>query len=196
MKVSNSQFHFKHKIHKEILLKFLALVVILAAYFAYMCWKFDASTGLGLALLTWSFFVLCTPVADGGFILAFPVRLLFGVKMAVTQVVVWAVAIGINLYMLSTSREAYELTFLTQLLYQILTEAYPYWSILIISALGTFLSVYFGDEMMDVTTHKQLDKHHQHGFKYKIILVVGMGLLTITAYYFLLSSLNISIPVT
>ncbi len=194
MENTSPAFHHKHDTHKETLFKFLSLITFLAVYFLYMSWKFDASTGFGLALLTWSFFVLCTPVADGGFILAFPVRLLFGIKMATTQAVVWVVAIAINLYMLSSSKDTYELTFLTKLLYQILTEAYPYWGILIISALGTFLSIYFGDEMMDVTRHKERDKYHKHGFKYRIVLVLGMSIVTVVAYYHLLSTLHISIP--
>lgn len=187
-------FHQKHETHKETIFKFLGLIFILVAYFGYVSWKFDAATGFGLALLTWSFFVLCTPVADGGFIIAFPIRLLFGIKMATTQVIVWFIAIGINLYMLTASKDTYELTFLTQLLKHILTQVYPYWSILLISIIGTFLSIYFGDEMMDVASHKHRDKHHKHGFKYRIILVLGLGVLTIFAYYYLLSSLNISIP--
>jgi len=194
MKKSNSDFDRKHQTHKETFLKFLALISFLMAYFLYMSWKFDAATGFGLALLTWSFFVLCTPIADGGFILAFPVRLLFGIKMATTQAIVWVLAISINLFMLSSSKETYELTFITKLLHQILTQPNPYWAILIISAFGTFLSIYFGDEMMDVTTHKKRDKHHQHGFKYRIVLVLGLSLLTIAAYYHLLSSLDIALP--
>lgn len=187
-------FHQKHETHKETIFKFLGLIFILVAYFGYVSWKFDAATGFGLALLTWSFFVLCTPVADGGFIIAFPIRLLFGIKMATTQVIVWFIAIGINFYMLTASKDTYELTFLTQLLKHILTQVYPYWSILLISIIGTFISIYFGDEMMDVASHKHRDKYHKHGFKYRIILVLGLGVLTIFAYYYLLSSLNISIP--
>lgn len=191
---SSISFDGKHETHKETLLKFLALLLILVAYFLYMSWKYDASTGLGLSLLTWSFFVLCTPVADGGFILAFPIRLLFKIKMAITQVVLWFFALAINLYMLKAYPSMYELSFPTELLHHILTEPYPYWSILIISALGTFLSIYFGDEMMDVASHKERKKNHRHGFKYRSILVLGLGILTLAAYYYLLNSLNIVIP--
>jgi hypothetical protein len=159
-----------------------------------MSWKFDASTGFGLALLSWSFFVLCTPVADGGFILAFPIRLLCGIKMAVSQVVLWFMAVGINIVMLIASPNTYELTFLTRLLNRILTERIPYWSILIVSALGTFLSIYFGDEMMGVTAHKQRGKHHHHGFKYRTILVISIEIITVMAYYHLLNSLDIKLP--
>jgi len=159
-----------------------------------MSWKYDASTGFTVALLSWSFFVLCTPVADGGFILAFPVRLLFGIKMSITQIVLWFVAIGLNIFMLISASNTYDLTFITKLLKHILTEPYPYWGILILSAAGTLLSIYFGDEMMDVTSHKDRVKHHRHGLKYRTVLVLGLGVLTVVSYYYLLDSLNIALP--
>ena len=187
-------FHIKHETHRETLLKFIALALILVGYFLYMSWKYDASTGLVVSLLTWSFFVLCTPIADGGFILAFPIRLLFDIKMSVTQVVLWFVAIIINILVLISSPDSYGLTFLTRLLNHILTTPYPYWSILILSAVGTLLSIYFGDEMMDVTAHKDRVLHHRHGLKYRTVLVAGLGILTVVSYYHLLNSLNIVIP--
>jgi len=187
-------FHHKHETHKESLLKFIALLLILVAYFLYMSWRYDASTGFGVSLLTWSFFVLCTPIADGGFILAFPIRLLFKIKMAISQAVLWFVAVGINIFMLATTPETYDLTFLTQLLKHILSEPYPYWSILIISALGTFLSIFFGDEMMDVASYKECKHNHRHGLKYRSVIVLGLGILTVVAYYYLLGSLNVVLP--
>lgn len=194
MLTQKPEFHLKHETHRETALKFFALLVILVAYFGYMSWKFDASTGLGLSLLTWSFFVLCTPVADGGFILAFPLRLLFGIKMAWTQLVIWFVAVGINVVMVLESKQTYQLTFITRLLLDILTQPNPYWSVLAISAFGTFLSIYFGDEMMDVTAHRDRVKHHRHGSKYRLALVLGLGLITVYAYYNLLNGLDISLP--
>lgn len=185
-----------HQTHRESLWRFLGLIAVLVFYFAYMSWKFDAATGAWLALLSWSFFVLCTPVADGGFVIAFPVRLLFGARMLTTQIIVWIVAVGINIAALSIAPESYEDTALTRLLETILTNPWPYWSILLISAAGTALSIWFGDEMMDVTSHADRKKHHQHGFKHKFILVLGLGVLTILAYYQLLSDLNIAVPST
>lgn len=188
------KFHIKHETHKETFLKFIALALILVGYFLYMSWKYDASTGIAVALLSWSFFVLCTPIADGGFVLAFPIRLLFGIKMAITQVVLWFIAVGFNAYMVIYNPRAYDLTFLTKLLKHILTEPYPYWSILILSAAGTMLSIYFGDEMMDITSHKDRKKHQSHGLKYRTIVILGLSTLTIVTYYYLLSSLNIQLP--
>lgn len=188
------KFHHKNETHKESIFKFLTLIVIVIAYFLYMSWKYDASTGLEVSILTWSFFVLCTPIADGGFILAFPIRLLFKVKMSYTQAILWFVAIAINIFYLTTSPDSYDLSFITQLLKHILSQPYPYWSILIISALGTFLSIFFGDEMMDVATHKEREFNHRHGLKYQTLIVLGLGALTVVAYYYLLNSLNIVLP--
>lgn len=83
-----AKFSPKHQTHSESLWRFLGLITLFIAYFVYMSWKFDAATGAWLVLLSWSFFVLCTPVADGGFIIAFPIRLLFGTRMLITQLIV------------------------------------------------------------------------------------------------------------
>tara|TARA_R110000744_G_scaffold40399_3_gene91661 strand:- start:235 stop:822 length:588 start_codon:yes stop_codon:yes gene_type:complete len=184
----------EHQTHRESLWRFLILLLLLVGYFGYMSWKFDASTGALLALLSWSFFVLCTPIADGGFVVAFPVRLLFGTRMVITQIVVWILALGINIIAVSVVPKAYSQTALTDVLYSILTTPWPNWSVLLISLSGTMLSIWFGDEMIDVTSHSMRKKHHQHGFKHKILLVVGFGLLTIFAYSHVLSGLGIDIP--
>ncbi len=167
---------------------------ILLAYFIYMSWHLGASAGATVALLSWSFFVLCTPVADGGFILAFPLRLLFNVRMVVTQIIIWFCAVAINLLFVTFDPAVYDLSVITQILKHILLQPYPFWSILIISALGTFLSIYFGDEMMDVTHHKDRSKHQQHGMKYRMTLVLGLGALTVISYYYLLNQLHIKLP--
>ena len=186
--------NLKHQTHRESLWRFAVLVLILAGYFGYMSWKFDAATGAWLALLSWSFFVLCTPVADGGFIVAFPVRLLFGTRMIWTQVVVWVVAIAVNVAALTLVPDAYDNSALTRLLKAILTQPWPFWSILALSGIGTGLSMWFGDEMMDVTGHHERSKSHKHGFVYKVIAAVALGTLTIIAYYHLLRDLGVAIP--
>ena len=187
------RFATKHPTHRESLWRFLALIGVLVAYFGYMSWRYDAATGAWSALLSWSFFVLCTPVADGGFIVAFPIRLLFGTRMFVSQIGVWIVAIIANSLVLAFATDRYQDTALTRLLYTILTTPWPYWSILAIAAAGTGLSIVFGDEMLDVTRHKDRKTFHRHGFKHRSLVVVGFGVLTVLAYYQLLDQLGVSI---
>ena len=82
---------------RQVIIKFILLCGVFVGYFAYLSYEFDLMTGGIAALLTWSFFVLCTPVADAGFLLDFPIRLLFGVRMIVSEVAVWVLAFAINI---------------------------------------------------------------------------------------------------
>jgi hypothetical protein len=180
----------KHPRH-QVLIKFLALCLLLLSYFLYLTYEYDLITGGVAALITWSFFVLCTPVADAGFLLDFPLRLLFGIRMVVSEIAVWAVAILINVVAFSYFREFYQTTLLTQLMEAILSTPFPYWFVVLLSGIGTFLSIRFGDELMDVIHHKDRDFYHSHHFKHEMILF-AFFLLVIFGYYELISTLGIS----
>ena len=182
-----------HPPQREGLIKFLLLLCVLLGYTGYLSWEYGFATGGLVAALTWSFFVLCTPVADAGFLLDFPVRLITGLRMFFCELIVWTIAISLNLSALYFSPQSYENTFLTSLLHKILTTPWPYWSIVILCACGTFLSVKFGDEMMDVIAHKDRKYHHKHGFKHQLIALAALALLIIWAYYHLIAMLGIEI---
>ncbi len=185
---------FQYQTHKEGFYKFLLLLTLLIAYFLYLSWQYDMATGGLVSVLTWSFFVLCTPIADAGFLIDFPVRLITGLRMFITEMLVWAIAITINLFSLYFLPDAYEKTFLTSLFYKILTTPWPYWSIIFLCAAGTFLSVRFGDEMIDVFSHKNRTYHHKHCFKHKVIVMAALIIVIIWAYYHLIETLQVEIP--
>ena len=172
------------------------MLAVLCSYFGYLSWKYDIATGGLVSALTWSFFVLCTPIADAGFLLDFPVRLITGMRMFFTEMVVWALAITINSFTLLYDPQSYQMTFLTSLLYKILTTPWPYWSIIALCAVGTFLSVRFGDEVIDTVSHKK-DKNERTGvhgfFKRRFIAIAALVLLIIWTYYHLLETLNIDL---
>ena len=171
------------KIQSKTLLKFFMLVALLLGYFGYLSWEYDLATGGIIALLTWSFFVLCTPIADAGFILDFPIRLIFGLRMVITEIMVWVLAITINITTLFYNPEAYQTTVLTSVFYNILTVPYPYWSIILLCALGTFLSIHFGDEIFDATADKMANKTKTKKskiFKYKM---AGMVIIFIIIFF-------------
>ena len=176
----------------QVLIKFLILCLILFSYFAYLTYQYDLLTGGIAALITWSFFVLCTPIADAGFLLDFPLRLLFGIRMVLSEIVVWAIAISINVFSLIYFREYYETTFVTQLMELILTKPNPYWIVILLSGIGTFLSIRFGDELMDVLHHKDRILYLRHHFKHEIILFVFF-LVVLFGYYEIITGLGISI---
>ena len=89
------------KPQRQVLTKFLLLLMLMVSYFAYLSYEYDLLTGGIAALLTWSFFVLCTPIADAGFLLDFPLRLLFGIRMIWSEMAVWGIASVINIMSLS-----------------------------------------------------------------------------------------------
>lgn len=175
---------------KQVIIKFLLLLCLLAGYFFYLSMEYGFSTGGAAALLSWSFFVLCTPIADAGFLLDFPLRLLFGIRMVVSEVVVWAAAITVNLAALQIAPGAYETTVVTRLLHDIISTPYPYWAIIVLSAAGTFLSIRFGDELMDVIHHHDRAFFHSHHFKHELVLI-GFFVMVLFGYYDLMASLGL-----
>lgn len=174
----------------QVIFKFVALLALLVGYFLYLGFKYDFATGGVAAGLTWSFFVLCTPVADAGFLLDFPLRLLFGIRMVLSEVAVWAIAIGLNGAVLAWAPHYYDTTILTRLLHQILTMPWPYWSIIALSGIGTFLSIRFGDELMDVLHHRDRAFFHAHHWKHELILI-AFFVAVLFSYYRLVASLGL-----
>jgi|TARA_R110001592_G_scaffold157620_1_gene388487 hypothetical protein len=177
---------------QQVILKFLALCLILLGYFAYLSYQYDFLTGGIAALITWSFFVLCTPVADAGFLLDFPIRVLFGVRMVFSEIFVWAIAISLNTIAMLYFREYYQTTLLTRLMESIIITPFPYWFIIVLSGIGTFLSIRFGDELMDVLHHKDREFFYSNHFKHEVVLFVFF-LFILFSYYELIASLGINI---
>ncbi len=175
----------------QVIIKFLLLCITLLTYFSYLTYQYNFLTGGVASLLTWSFFVLCTPVADAGFLLDFPLRLLFGIRMVLSEIVVWVVAILINIIALIYFRDFYQTTIITRLMEAILTTPFPYWFVVLLSGIGTFLSIRFGDELMDVLHHKDRDYFHSNHFKHELIIFVFF-LIVIFGYYKFISSLGIN----
>ena len=177
---------------KQLFYKFFFLCLLLVSYFVYLSIQYDFVTGGLASILTWSFFVLCTPIADAGFLLDFPLRLLFGIRMLVSEMAVWALAISINIVSLTYFVEYYETTKLTTILHVILTNPYPYWSVIFLSAVGTFLSIRFADEIMDVIHHKDREFFHRKSYMHEIVIIVFFILIFI-GYYELVASLGIDV---
>lgn len=181
-----------HKSYQKSVVKLALLITILLGYFLYLSWKYDVATGGFVSLLTWSFFVLCTPIADAGFLLDFPLRLLFNIRMVISEIIVWLIAITINVITLLYSPEIYQKTFLTSIFYKILITPYPYWSVIILSGIGTFISVIFGDELIDTVHSKNQGIRHKHKYRF-LLLYILFFLLIFWIYYHLLDALGITV---
>ena len=176
---------------RKVVIRFALLCALMLGYFAYLSYEYNILTGGVASLLTWSFFVLCTPIADAGFLLDFPLRLLFGIRMIISEVVVWAIAIGLNLASLYYRPEYYNTTALTKVFHAILTHPYPYWSVIVLSAMGTFLSIRFGDELMDALRPGDRVFFHKHARKHRWLVLIVIFVIIAISYYELIASLGI-----
>jgi hypothetical protein len=195
IKTQKIRFHqlLKHKTKKHVLINFLIVLFIFVVYFGFITLKYGFKDGFYVTALTWSFFVLCTPIADAGFLLDFPFRLITHIKMLFSEITVWVIAISLNIYTVILHPEIYERTKILSLLKHILEKPFPFWIIVIVSAIGTFMSVYFGDEMMDKINHKDRLLHKKHKRKHKYIIMFFIVVLSIIIYDFLLKQLGIKI---
>ena len=184
--------HIKPTDPKSALKKFSLLLIILTGYYFFISFKYGFGDGFLITMATWSFFVLCTPIADAGILIDFPLRLLFHVKMIFIEMLVWTTAISLNLYLYFYSPEVYDTTIILSLFKQILENPIPFWSIIILSAFGTFLSIRFGDEILDIFKHNNRKKYKKSHYKWKLALIIFVFILIIIVYFFLLKKLGIN----
>jgi hypothetical protein len=77
-------------------------------------------------------------------------------------------------------------------LYHVLTNPFPYWGLLFLCGLGTFLSVHIVDEVMDGIEH-ELKHHHRKHMPAAQMAILGIVLISILlAYNSIITQLNIA----
>ncbi|OIO66424.1 hypothetical protein AUJ68_00915 [Candidatus Woesearchaeota archaeon CG1_02_57_44] len=173
--------------------KYMVVVGIIIIYLAYTARYFGMQNGLVITILTWSFFVFCTPVADAGFLLDFPIRLLTGMRMIYTEIIVWVIALLVNIGAMLFAPAIYQKTLILSLFYHIITHPWPMWIIILLSVIGTFLSIFLGDELMDVSSHHERKHWHKHHGRLQLVVLLGIIVLILILYDYLLKTLGISI---
>jgi len=185
--------HFKHETKRHVLKRFVFFLSIVIAYFGITSYQYGLDNGIAVTIITWSFFVFCTPIADAGFLLDFPIRLLTRIRMIYSEVFVWGIATISNIIALTFFPNIYEKTILLILLKKILLTPLPFGLIILLSAIGTFMSIYFGDELLDKVNHSERVAYHKHKKKHKMIFIAFIISLVIMVYYWLISDLGINI---
>ena len=106
---------------------------------------------------------------------------------------VWIIAGTLNIYALTFTPEVYSRTVVLELFRHILLNPIPFWSIILVSGIGTFMSVYFGDELVDVAEHRHREKYHAHKKKYRFVLFIFLIVITVLLYSVLLEKLGVEI---
>lgn len=173
--------------------KFLILLGILVLYAIFVIVKFGVKDGLAATGLTWAFFVLCTPIADAGFIVDFPVRLVVGLKMIYSELIVWGLALTIVAFNLLLNVEVFQKMEILEVFYTIIKTPWPLWSIVIVSAIGTFLSIYIGDQIYSMVQQHNHHKHIKRLQLQRLYLELGMFSVILVLYFALLNLTGITI---
>ncbi len=184
----------QHETKRKVLTKFILVLLVFVGYFIFIAKKYGVQQGFFVSILSWSFFVLCTPIADAGFLLDFPFRLITKIKMLFSEITVWIIAISLNLYTFFIHPEIYSKTPLLNFFKHILEQPIPFWLIIFISALGTFVSIKFGDELLDKVNHHERTSYHRHKKKFRFLIMIFLVVLALILYDFLLKKMNIDIP--
>lgn len=184
--------YFIHETKHKALVKFLGAFAVLLSYLLIVTFHYGVEQGLLVTALTWCFFVFCTPVADAGFLIDFPLRLITGIRMVYSELIVWTLAAIISSSGLIFKPEIFNHNAILILFKHILTKPWPFWTIIILSAIGTFLSIIFGDELIDVAKHHERKHYHKHKHKWRIIFGISIIVLTIITYYTFLSYYNLN----
>jgi len=190
-----SRHLLKHSTKRNVLRKFLLVLLIFVSYFFFIAKKYGIQQGFLVSILTWSFFVLCTPIADAGFLIDFPLRLITRIPMFFSEIFVWVIAISLNFYAYFLTPTIYEKTKILIFFKHILNKPFPFWSIIFISALGTFVSIKFGDELLNKVDHHERTIYKKHKYNYRFILMIFIFVITITLYDFLLKKLGVDLPI-
>ena len=180
--------------HKHPFVKFSVIVLIFTIYFFISLEKYGFKEGMLTGILTWSFFVFCTPIADAGILVDFPVRLLTGLRMLYSEIIVWVIATIVNIYAMFFYSSIYQNNILLRIFQEIIRKPFPYAIIIILSAGGTFFSILFGDEILDVISEKKSDHNHRkkHKNTHKILITVFILVAIIILYYILIKKLGIN----
>ncbi len=183
----------RHSTHRHISAKFLLVLLVFVGYFLFVSYKYGAEEGFFVSLLTWSFFVLCTPIADAGLLIDFPLRLILKVRMFISEIFAWNIAASLNIFAYTFYPEVYEQTSILRIFRHIIETPFMLYAIVLLSATGTFLSVKFGDELIDAIEHKDRTFKHEHDLKHNILITAFTFLVLLIIYDFFLEHTGINI---
>jgi len=182
-----------HETKRKVLKRYILVLFIFIAYFVFISMKYGIEQGFLVSILTWTVFVFSTPIADAGFLVDFPIRVLTKIRMIYSEIAVWVIASMINIYALVFNPTIYFKSKLLKIFHYILMHPYPYWSIIILSSIGTFISIYFGDELIDVVKNTKREKYFLHRKKHILIISLTLFVIAISLYYILIKQIGIEL---
>lgn len=118
--------------------KFFCYLGLFSAWISYLVTLHGTFDGVLLAFLTWSFFVLCTPIILEGFLVSFVHGLFRGGQLYDVSIFAWVISVLLNFFTYNFYADVYQKTLITNFLHIVISRPFPERFILILCALGTF----------------------------------------------------------
>ena len=165
-----------NKVHLKIIY-FLLTILLLTLYTKPLIPKFGLRTSIHITFLSWSFLVLCFPLARGKILIKIPYELIFKSKLAIPELVAWPLAIIGNFIMYYRSPASYLKTYVTTLFFNILTNPWPFWIMIIVCAIATFYTAF-----LRVSTKKHRAKYKTFGVLLVLISITVTILLSFSEF--------------
>lgn len=184
---------FEHETKNRLFKRYLLVLTVLIFYVAFISFRYNFSDGLIVGIITWSLFVLGTPIADAGILLDLPIRLITKIRMVYAELVVWIIAISTNIVVLKLNPEIYQINELTRILKYLLTHPWPGYLLIFLCFLGTFITIILGDELLDIKQHKdkKIFKKYRRPIVYTMAVVFFA--MVFVAYLYIENSMGINL---
>lgn len=132
----------------------------------YFITAYGRTTGIYLACLTWSLYVLGIPAAHGQYCLGFPLFYLFRVSIY-TEPLFWIMALVFNVVTYVTRPTLYLKSFFPHFLQRMLITPYPYWFLIGVAACGTMYNFLVGEYYFKRQSFK-------HAFIRSMLILLGI----------------------
>lgn len=185
----------KRRVKDAKIRRFFMVLGTLLIFALFILNKHGIEQGLGITAIIWSFFVLCTPIATADLLLDVPLRLLTKGRMIYSHAVVWIVAIGINIVALYIAPDVYDANSLLMIMRHILLNPIPYWALIVLCAISTFLSVQAADEVVDKVEEDMKIRRHKHHSTLHYIILGSLIAGALIIYDILLNEIGVQVDI-
>jgi hypothetical protein len=184
IQADKSHHHRAHRMRKGAPPEhFMVAGLILSTHLFLTMQKHGLGQGLEVTALTWAFLVFLTPMPLAGVLIELPLKFFTNHSMIRIQMLVWALGLGITFAALAFFPQAFSSTSLLVLFLHVLTNPFPYWGLLGLCAMGTFISVYLVDDVVDEVKDELHHHHRKHMSSVQVIIAVAALALIIYTFW-------------
>jgi hypothetical protein len=105
--------------------------------------QYGVGRGMHLTFLTWSFYMLCIPIPNSAVATSFILNFFTSKSERYAKLIPWLIAVLLNIFTYFVMPYTYVMSATTFLLYRIISNPWPYWIIIVTSALSGVYGTYF-----------------------------------------------------